>query len=133
MQRMARDRLLDLRQQQIVIAHDEIANGLAPVGSGMKLGGGEPRGRARQLHDHSPDAVFFAEPGARADHSRASDGCGLDGRAALHDHHQRDHAVMREVDALDLFRCVVQHRAALKRDGAQMRRQQCKVVGRQCR
>jgi hypothetical protein len=38
---------------------------------------------------------------------------------------------MREVDALDLFRCVVQHRAALKRDGAQMRRQQCKVVWRQ--
>jgi hypothetical protein len=52
---------------------------------------------------------------------------------ALHDRHQRDHAVMREVDALDLFRCVVQHRAALKRDGAQMLRQQCKVVGRQCR
>jgi hypothetical protein len=50
-----------------------------------------------------------------------------------HDRHQRDHAAMREVHALDLFRCVVQHHALLKRDSAQLRRQQCKVVWRQYR
>jgi hypothetical protein len=55
----------------------------------------EPRGRAWQLHDHSRGAfVFCAEAGARADHSRASHGCGLDGRAALHERHQRDHATV---------------------------------------
>ena len=37
MQRIAHDRLLDLRKQQIIIAHDEIANALAPIGSGMEL------------------------------------------------------------------------------------------------
>src|SRR5262249_708852 len=58
MQRIARDRLLHLRQQQIVIAHDEIANGLAPIRSGMKLESGEPRRRARQLPDHSPAPVL---------------------------------------------------------------------------
>jgi hypothetical protein len=51
MQRIARDRLLDLRKQHIVVGHDEIANGLALVGSSMKLGGGDASGRARQLHD----------------------------------------------------------------------------------
>jgi hypothetical protein len=97
------------------------------------LGGGEPCRRAWQLHDRSREAVFYAEAGARGDHSRASDGCGLDGRAALHDRHQRDHATMWEIDALDFIPRIVQDRAAFKRDGAQMRRQQCKVVWRQCR
>jgi len=51
MQRIARHRLPDLRQQQIVVAHDQVAKGLALRGSGMKVRGREPRGRARQLHD----------------------------------------------------------------------------------
>src|SRR5262245_5030344 len=53
MERVARDRLLDLRKQQIVVAHDEVADGRAFMGSGMKLGSREPRGRARQLNDRS--------------------------------------------------------------------------------
>jgi hypothetical protein len=40
---------------------------------------------------------------------------------------------MWEIDALDFIPRIVQDRAAFKRDGAQMRRQQCKVVWRQCR
>jgi hypothetical protein len=44
MQRIARHRLLDLRQQQIVVAHDQVADGLALHGSGMEVGGREPRG-----------------------------------------------------------------------------------------
>src|SRR5262245_42558081 len=47
MERIARDRLLDLGQQQIVVAHDEVANGRALVGSRTKMGSREPRGRAR--------------------------------------------------------------------------------------
>src|SRR5262249_36539833 len=43
MQRIARERLLDLRKQDIVVAHDEIANGLALGGGRMKLGGRDPR------------------------------------------------------------------------------------------
>ena len=39
MQRIARNRLLNLRQQQVAIAHNEIANGPTLAGSGMKLGG----------------------------------------------------------------------------------------------
>jgi hypothetical protein len=42
MQRIARHRLLDLRQQQIVVAHNEIANALTLPGGGMKLGGRQP-------------------------------------------------------------------------------------------
>jgi hypothetical protein len=38
-QGVARNRLLDLRQQQIVVAHNEIANALTLIGGGMKLGG----------------------------------------------------------------------------------------------
>jgi len=39
MERVARDRLLHLRKQEIVVAHDEVANGLAFLGNGVKLGG----------------------------------------------------------------------------------------------
>jgi len=46
---------------------------------------------------------------------------------------QRDHAGVGEIDVLDFFPNVVQHDAALERDRAQMRRQQGKVVRRQCR
>jgi hypothetical protein len=71
MQYIARDRLLDLREQQITIAHDEIANGLTPVGSGMKLGARQPRRRARQLQDRSREAVFYAEAGDRKEDTTA--------------------------------------------------------------
>src|SRR5262245_5911083 len=60
MERIARDRLLDLRQQQIVVAHDEVANGLALVRSRMKLSSREPRGRARQLNDRSAEGPSCA-------------------------------------------------------------------------
>src|SRR5262245_40819301 len=55
MQRIARNRLLDLRKQDIVVAHDEVAEGRALGGSRMKLRGRDPRGRARQLHDRACD------------------------------------------------------------------------------
>ena len=38
-----------------------------------------------------------------------------------------------EIDALDFIPRIMQDHAALKRDSGQMRRQQCKVVWRQCR
>src|SRR5262245_20105177 len=40
---------------------------------------------------------------------------------------------MREIDVLDLLPDIVQHRAPLERDRAQMRRQQRKIVRRQRR
>jgi hypothetical protein len=40
---------------------------------------------------------------------------------------------MWEIDALDFIPRIMQDHAALKRGSAQMRRQQCKVVWRQCR
>ena len=55
MERVACDRLLDLRQQQVVVAHDEMADGLTFVRRRMKLGRCEPRGRARQLNDRSAE------------------------------------------------------------------------------
>src|SRR5262249_26444564 len=45
----------------------------------------------------------------------------------------RGHAVMREIDVLDLLPHVVKHHAAFERDGAQMRCQQRKLVRRQAR
>src|SRR5262249_62345589 len=64
MERIARDRLLDLREQQIVIAHDEVANGLTFVGSGMKLRSREPRGRARQPTDRPSESAACPPPRA---------------------------------------------------------------------
>jgi hypothetical protein len=40
---------------------------------------------------------------------------------------------MWEIDALDFIPRIMQDHVALKRDSVQMRRQQCKVVWRQCR
>src|SRR6516162_3197867 len=133
MERIARDRLLDLRKQQIVVAHDEVADGLAFVGGRMKLGGREPRGRARQLHDRSAEGRPRAQRGTRADDAAAPDGRGLDRRSALHHRHQRHHAGNGKIDVLDVFPHVVQHYAALERDRAQMRRKEGKVVRRQRR
>jgi hypothetical protein len=62
MERIARDRLLDLRKQQIVVAHDQIANGLALIGGGTKLRGGDPRGCARQLKTARPKVNFAPRP-----------------------------------------------------------------------
>jgi hypothetical protein len=42
MQRIARDRLLDLRQQDIVVTHNEIANGLALAGRRHESGTRHP-------------------------------------------------------------------------------------------
>jgi hypothetical protein len=53
MEHIAGNRLLNLRQQQIVVAHNEIANALTLAGRGMKLSGREPASRARQLDDCS--------------------------------------------------------------------------------
>src|SRR5947207_7235597 len=50
MQRIARDRLLDLREQEIVVVHNEIANGLTLIGGRMKFSGREPGGDARQFY-----------------------------------------------------------------------------------
>src|SRR5262249_5728639 len=133
MQRIARNRLLDLRKQDIVVAHDEVAESRALGGSRMKLRGRDPRGRARQLHDRACDGRPRSQSGAGADDPGASDRCGLDRCAVLHDRHERDHAAMREIDVLDLLPDIVQHRAPLERDRAQMRRQQRKIVRRQCR
>src|SRR5215470_11698638 len=71
MERIARDRLLDLCQQEIVVTHDEVADGLAFVRSRMKLDGREPRSRARQLNDRSAEGPSCAQGGARADDASA--------------------------------------------------------------
>src|SRR5262249_58330019 len=84
MERIARDRLLDLRKQQIVVAHDEVANGLAFVRSRMKLSSREPRGRARQLNDRSAEGPSCAQARAGTDDPSASDGRGFDRPATLH-------------------------------------------------
>ena len=128
MQRIARDRLLDLRQQDIVVAHDEVAEGLALGGGRLELGSRDPRGGPRQLHDRLCDGRPCSQSGARADDPGASDRCGFDRCAVLHDRHQRDHAAMREIDVLDPLPDIVQHRAPLERDRAQMWRQQRKIM-----
>src|SRR5262249_55805627 len=76
MQRIARDRLLDLRQQDIVVTHNEIANGSALAGRGMKVGRGEPPRSAGQLDDGSGEGRPRAQTGACADDALASGGGG---------------------------------------------------------
>src|SRR5262249_61220472 len=71
MERVAGDRLLNLRQQQIVIAHDEVANGLAFVGSRTKLRSREPRGCPRQLNDRPAEGPSCAQGGAGTDDAAA--------------------------------------------------------------
>jgi hypothetical protein len=71
MHRIARDRLLDLRKQDIVVAHDEVANSPALTGSRMKLRGRDPRGRAgnstiaRAMVERAPNPALASMTPAR--------------------------------------------------------------------
>ena len=121
--RVARDRLLNLRDQEIVVAHDEIADRLALIGRGMKLGRGQPRRGTGQLDDRAAEGRARSETCASADDARAADGGGLDDCSALHHGDQRDHAGMRKIDMLDLLSHLLQPHVAVERHRAQMRRQ----------
>ena len=133
MQRVACDRLLDLPQQDVVVAHDEVADCRALPGSRVKVRGRDPRRRPRQLHDRAGDRRLCSQRGARANDSPTPDGCRFDRRAALHDRDQRHHTGMWEINVLDLLADVLQHYAALEGERAQVRRQQGKIMRRQCR
>ena len=66
-QRIARDRLLDLREQQIVVTHNKGAEGLALVGGSTKLRSGDPRCRARQLYNGARDSRCCPQSGVCTD------------------------------------------------------------------
>src|SRR5712692_7142229 len=101
MQRIARDRLLDLSEQQVVVPDRELPDGLAFARYGVELGGREPACRARQLDDGAPDRAARAERRAAADDARPTERHGLDRGAVLHERNHRNHGAMRKIDLLD--------------------------------
>ena len=94
------------------------------------MGGGNPAAGYRHLHDDADQRFVEAKPGHRSDHALAADGRGLDRLAVAQHREQRQHAVMREVDLVDLVAGLSQHSALQQVDGREMRKQAIEMIAR---
>ena len=131
MQRIAGGGDPRLRQQHLVVADGEIADGIAGGGHRPEMSGGDFAAGHRHLHDDADQRLVEAKPGHRADHAFASDGRGLDRLAVAQHREQRQHAAMREIDLVDFVAGFGQHVPCCSGDRRQMRQQPVEIIARQ--
>lgn len=113
-----------MAQQYLVIANAGMFDAAAGCNGLPEARGADLAGVHRQLHDGPHHRRVEPEAGHGADDAFAADRGSLDRLAILHYGQQRQHAVMREVDVLDVVSCLVNYLALLQGGDNAMRTDQ---------
>jgi hypothetical protein len=98
----------------------------------MQRAGRNAQGRSRRLDNGARQRLAWRHGDHQAQTAFTADERGFDRRATLHQRHQRDDAVVGEIDVIDQVARLIKQAALLEIDRGKMRREQGPVFGRQC-
>ncbi len=110
MQSVAGDGLDGVPEQGLGVAFGEIAQSGALLPGFVQVGGLDAGGVSRDLDDGPAQRLAGTDRGQESQRALPADRGRFDGGAALHQRHQRDHGVVREVDQIDRVARFVQQR-----------------------
>ena len=120
MHRVACDCLLDLRQQRLRVAHEQIAHVLAVLEFILQQLDGTADRMTLELHNATVKGDATIHGGEQAKRTLAADIRGLDRRAIFQHGQQRQHGTLRKIGVLEQASGVADHIAKLERDRLKM-------------
>ncbi len=112
MNRIARDCLEGLRQQDLAVVHDQLPKPRAGVPHLVQALKGNARGGAAHLHNVASESLPGDQGAQQAQDALAPEHSYLDATAILHDVDQRDDRILRKVDVENGVTWLIEHLTA---------------------
>src|SRR5262245_30926343 len=133
MQCVAGGGLLNLDQQHLAVAHDDLADGFALLGNLAEARRRNARGRPPDLNDGTRVRPAHSKSGEGAHRTLVTDRRGFDGVALPHHRQQRDDPIMGKIDLVDAIPLLLQNGALPEDDVLQLGASNAKSFAREAK